>query len=206
MGKTSIDNRLYRIYQNMIGRCTRPYNTAYKSYGGRGIKVCDEWSKKGGEGFRAFEKWALENGYQDDLKIDRINNDGNYEPNNCRWTTEYEQHKNRRVSKYIDDVYFMDFVKENKLNYKTAEYRYATGKRGKELTKLPVYRIVVVNGKEYRSNEFCKQFGFNKNSLQTAFNRGRAKQFILDHYDESKLDKKYKKTIEAYTKNIEHYT
>jgi len=62
----------------------------YYRYGGRGIKVCKEWQK-----FTVFYKWALESGYQDNLTIDRINNDGNYEPKNCRWSTPKEQAANR---------------------------------------------------------------------------------------------------------------
>lgn len=68
--------RLYRIWKNMISRCENPNKTFYKNYGGRGIKVCAEWNKD----FVAFKDWALENGYKDDLTIDRIDNDGNYSP------------------------------------------------------------------------------------------------------------------------------
>ena len=68
----------------------------YKDYGGRGIKVCDEWL--GENGYNNFKKWALENGYKKELSIDKINNDGNYSPDNCRWVNQRIQNINKRPS------------------------------------------------------------------------------------------------------------
>lgn len=85
--------RLYRIWQSMKGRCERPSCTGYPEYGGRGIKVCDEWHD-----FMTFHAWAHSHGYKDDLSIDRIDNGGDYCPENCRWATNYQQMQNRKVS------------------------------------------------------------------------------------------------------------
>ncbi len=86
--------RLYRIWRGMKGRCLRETEPAYINYGGRGIHLYPGWME-----FVTFEAWALSNGYSDDLQIDRINNDGGYEPSNCRWVTGKVNCNNRRSSK-----------------------------------------------------------------------------------------------------------
>lgn len=85
--------RLYRIWNCMHNRCYRKCYHAYKHYGGRGIAMCDEWKSD----FQAFAKWALANGYADTLSIDRIDVDGNYSPDNCRWVSMEKQNKNKRA-------------------------------------------------------------------------------------------------------------
>lgn len=81
-----INRRVYAIYHNMRYRCLNPNCRQYKNYGGRGIKICDEWLDTT-NGFNNFYVWAINNGYADNLTIDRIEIDGNYEPNNCRFIT-----------------------------------------------------------------------------------------------------------------------
>lgn len=85
--------RLNRIWKNMKTRCYNPNSNNYKYWGARGITICDEWR----DSFEKFMKWALANGYQDNLTIDRINVNGNYEPQNCRWVTMTVQNNNRRI-------------------------------------------------------------------------------------------------------------
>lgn len=92
------NSRLYRIWHSMRSRCNNSNVPSYKYYGARNIKVCDEWLDEK-YGFETFFKWAIGNGYSDNLSIDRIDNDKGYSPENSRWATPQEQSENRRCIK-----------------------------------------------------------------------------------------------------------
>lgn len=85
---------LYRRYYHIKERCYNPNSKAYKRYGGRGIAMCDEWLNS----YQAFEEWCLSHGFSKELAIDRINNDGDYAPNNCRFVTLKENNQNRNTT------------------------------------------------------------------------------------------------------------
>lgn len=95
-GLYATNKRLFSIWQSMKSRCENPNRVKYKDYGGRGIKVCAEWMNA-----ENFVRWALQNGYAEGLQLDRIDNDGNYCPENCRFVTPKENSRNRRNTKSL---------------------------------------------------------------------------------------------------------
>lgn len=89
--------RLHEIWRNMKRRCYNENATGYDTYGGKGVSICNEWL----EDFENFYKWSMKNGYSDNLTIDRINVDGDYEQSNCRWATMKVQQNNKTTNKII---------------------------------------------------------------------------------------------------------
>ena len=122
----------------MRHRCNNDKN---EHYGGRGIKICDEWL--GTEGLINFYNWAMANGYQDDLTIDRINNNGNYEPDNCRWTTMKVQNNNKRTNiiiTYMNETHtLIEWSRILNINYKSLSAKHKAGKSIEELFKTNEY-------------------------------------------------------------------
>lgn len=116
----------------MIQRCENAKNTNYKYYGAKGIEVCDEWHE-----FEKFDKWAMKNGYQNGLSIDRINPRGNYKPTNCRWATREQQDNNRTDTLFdvIDGekMSLKQISKKYEVPYSRITFRYKKGFRGEEL-------------------------------------------------------------------------
>lgn len=100
--KRNCTDRLYYVWQKMRLRCCDKKDKSYKNYGGRGISVCDEWRND----YAAFRAWAFANGYNESAKrgdctLDRIDVNGDYCPNNCRWVSMAEQCRNTRKNKYL---------------------------------------------------------------------------------------------------------
>ena len=104
--------KLYNVWCDMKQRCYNSKHKRYKDYGGRGITICPEWAND----YTKFRDWALSHGYKENLQINRIENDGNYEPSNCNWVTRTENINNRRntISK--------ELIKQIEFSYNTEEY------------------------------------------------------------------------------------
>jgi hypothetical protein len=131
-GKT-YNKRLSKIYNSMKERCLNPKTKQFIHYGARGIKVCDEWINN----YDNFYWWAMKNGYKDNLTIDRMDVNGNYEPSNCRWATNEIQANNKRntIRVEIDGEFLTitEIAKKYSLSKKAIYYRYYRGYEGKEL-------------------------------------------------------------------------
>lgn len=127
---------LMAVWRAMINRCTNPNDRGYCRYGGRGITVCDEWKDR-----NAFAKWALSNGYANGLSLERIDNNGPYAPNNCRFATVKEQANNRRSNHMIEyrgeTRTLAELAKESAVSYGTLCYRMNHGWNIEDALTIP---------------------------------------------------------------------
>lgn len=131
-------HRLYHIWFDMKRRCYQKQNKRWEKYGGRGIKVCPEWLNN----FQAFFDWSMANGYAADLTIDRINMDGDYSPNNCRWADKFQQANNRSNNHYItyhgETKTMMEWSKVIGMSYTTLRRRINSGWDVKDAFERPI--------------------------------------------------------------------
>lgn len=125
--------RLHTIWRQMRRRCTDPKHSRYHRYGKRGITYCDEWNS-----FENFRDWALTHGYSDDKSIDRIDNDKNYCPENCTWSTPKEQARNRSTSHYEHGKTLAEWAELLNVDYRILQQRISYGLTLEEALTKPV--------------------------------------------------------------------
>lgn len=175
--KTSKYWRLYKIWESMRSRCNNKNNPRYPTWGGRGIKVCQKWN----DNYRDFKEWALKNGYDYNLtrteqSLDRIDVDGDYCPENCRWINAEQQASNRRnniIVEYKSKKYTMTQLAK-KFNIKTPyviKRRWEKGLRDEELV-TPAKQELFVEGKYLTVMELSKKYGVDSSVIWARIGRG----------------------------------
>ena len=170
----SIGTRLYRIWSGMIERCHNPNNRNYKNYGSRGIIVCNEWRLD----FTAFQTWALANGYQDDLTIDRKENDGPYSPQNCRWISLKEQQNHKRDNRLLtfngETHNITEWAKITGINRGTISSRLDLGWSAEKIfSAKPQKKIIIIfNGESHSISEWSRITGINIQTIHSRLKRG----------------------------------
>ncbi len=134
-------DRIYRIWVAMRQRCEKPYTSNFARYGAQGVRVCEEWNSS----FPAFRAWALANGYADALSIDRIDPNGNYTPENCRWATAQQQATNQRTACLVEvdgvTLTVAEWAKLKGFHLTTLYRRYRKGIRGKDFLAPSVPKL-----------------------------------------------------------------
>lgn len=174
---------IWNVYYGMLHRCYNPQDSHYKNYGGRGIEVCEEWR----DSIEAFAEWAQKTGFRDGLTIDRVDNDGNYEPVNCRWATMKEQSRNRRsnivVSCKGEDVTLIEASEKSGLPYSTLQSRWRRGIRGEELFAEPAIQLkkreVLYNGKKVTLRELSELTGIKISTLGSRYREGKRGEELI---------------------------
>ena len=155
------NKRLWRIWNGMKKRCLHPNEPRYKDYGGRGITLAQEWLN-----FDNFAEWALSHGYTDELTIERIDVDGNYCPENCKWITQLEQCKNKRDTLWVmyhgEKVRLQDLAETAVVSYDTVHDRIY--KRGWDIERA----LTTPSDRERVSlMQKCREAGMNYGTVKT---------------------------------------
>ena len=170
-------SRLFGIWCDMKVRCNNPNDKCYDRYGGRGIKVCDEWQKD----FKSFRDWSYSNGYKDNLKwtecsLDRIDNNKGYSPDNCRWVDSYVQGNNKRNNIIIElngeKKTAAEWGRELGIRPATIRARYRRGQFDNILGKNNHDVFLTLNGESHTMAEWSRITGINIQTISERNKKG----------------------------------
>lgn len=173
-----IRRKLQKVFRSMMYRCYNEDNHVYKYYGGKGIRICDEWT----ESFDNFYHWALLNGYREGLSIDRINVNGNYSPENCRWATMKEQARNRTNTVLVEyngkKMTLREWSEELNISLSTITKRKHNGYSDKEIIEGKPKRkrganiYLQYNEESLTIKEWSKKLDIKESTIRTRLDRG----------------------------------
>lgn len=172
-------SRLYLEWKLMLNRCNQPSHKSYAYYGGRGIKVCSEWHE-----FPTYKDWALSHGYNDNLFIDRIDVNGNYEPSNCRFVDMVTQCNNRRSSKFLTyqgkTLSMAQWARELGISRFAIWGRYKRGLSVEEILRKEKHahrgenhhqKLITFNGVTMNQKQWAEKIGITPTSLMRRINK-----------------------------------
>lgn len=169
-----IPTKLKAVYYNLLQRCFNQKNPGYRNYGGRGITVCNEWRND----INSFIKWSLNNGYADGLQIDRINNNGNYEPNNCRYVIPKVNLNNRRTNVRLnlagDIKTIAEWESDTNITRSSIKHRLSNGWEVEKALTIPTRnteRILFYKGESNSVTSWAKKYNMSPVTLCGRLNR-----------------------------------
>ena len=167
--------RLKSIYNGMRLRCYNENNVNYKYYGGKGVTICDEWLLS----FENFFDWAINNGYNENLTIDRIDSEKEYSPDNCKWSTKKEQAYNRSISVKLTlngrTMYMTEWAEELEIDKKILSWRYNNGWSDEEILTRPrdfKERKLSLNGETHSMSEWSRITGIKTSTISARIRDG----------------------------------
>ena len=182
--------RLYHIWRRMKDRCNTETDKNYHHYGGRGISVCQEW-----DDYVVFKEWALNSGYNEQLTIDRINVDGNYEPSNCRWVDWTVQANNKRNNHYITyknkTQSMKDWSNELSIDYSTLRRRIGSGWSPESAFNTPIEtkepERIEYNGVTQTIGAWARETGIPRSTIGNRLEKGWSVERALTTTDDARL-------------------
>lgn len=198
--------RLKSIYNGMRLRCYNEDNVNYKYYGGKGVAICDEWLLS----FENFFDWAINNGYNENLTIDRIDSEKEYSPDNCKWSTKKEQAYNRSMSVKLTlngrTMYMTEWAEELEIDKKILSWRYNNGWSDEEiLTRPRDYKEnkLTLNGETHSMSEWSRITGIKVATISYRMKKGWS---VEDALTKSSNDREIKITYNNEQKTISEWS
>jgi len=174
--KNIIPERLQQTYENMRQRCYNPNAKSYKYYGDKGVIICDEWLKDR----KTFYNWALSNGYEENLTIDRKDTNGNYEPNNCRWITHKEQQNNKTNNVFIEHEGEVKTVsqwsEETGISGNSIKGRY---EKGKNIMEDYFHIKISINGEIKTLIELSEEYEIPYSAMLDRYHKGCSSEDLI---------------------------
>ena len=171
------ESRIGSIWHNMKTRCNNPNYDKYKFYGEKGITVCDEWTKS----YEIFKEWAVKNGYEENLTLDRIDNKKGYSPDNCRWVSQKEQANNRTSNIFIEyngkTLTIAELAEKTDIKYETLRRRIRRGWSIEQALNEPtrkthIPKLITYKGKTKRLYEWAEELNIPYKTLHARIARG----------------------------------